>query len=169
MKLLHLTRDYAAMVDDSDYEDLAQHRRHPTVTIRKDGTKNIYAKRTEYLGIDDTSKPRFRAVLMHRAVLGLTGRHPFVDHWDGVGLNNQRENLRIASHAENMQNARGSRHGASAHKGVNKHGKKWQAEVKKDSNRYFLGTFKEECDAALAYNLKAEELFGEFAFLNTPI
>ena len=52
-----------------------------------------------------------KTVYMHRLVLGLSdqdGNNLFpeyhVDHIDGDGLNNTRENVRLATHRMNMQN-----------------------------------------------------------------
>jgi hypothetical protein len=43
---------------------------------------------------------------------------------------------------------------------------KWQAYINKDKKRYSLGYFKDESEAAKAYNIKAIELFGFSAKLN---
>jgi hypothetical protein len=45
----------------------------------------------------------------------------------------------------------------------------WVARVKLLGTRFYLGSFKREEDAAAAYDLKAKELFGEFARLNFPV
>ena len=98
-----------------------------------------------------------------------------VDHIDGNGLNNQRSNLRIATRLQNLKNKVvqvGKIH--SKYKGVCKqvckHGDKiyayWTALITSDFKRHYLGTFKTEEEAALAYNKKAVELHGEFANLN---
>ena len=41
-----------------------------------------------------------------------------------------------------------------------------RSEIKKEGTTYFLGNFKDEKDAAIAYNKKALELYGDFANLN---
>jgi hypothetical protein len=46
---------------------------------------------------------------------------------------------------------------------------KWIAQICKDYKKYNLGYFKEEYDAAQAYNFAAFEMFGEFARLNVPL
>ena len=44
---------------------------------------------------------------------------------------------------------------------------KWAAKIqRKDVGTVFLGRFKDEVDAAKAYNKAAREYFGEFAYLN---
>jgi hypothetical protein len=51
-------------------------------------------------------------------------------------------------------------------KGVTKQRGNWTASITKDEVVYRLGKFPTERDAAVAYNVKAIELFGEYAWLN---
>lgn len=103
-------------------------------------------------------------VYMHRLILCF----PFfeVDHKNGNGLDNRRCNLRAAINGGNQCNRRGVG-GASKHKGVylNRQGK-WCAQIAKCRQRYCLGTFDSEVEAAIAYNDAAIRLHGEFAKLN---
>jgi hypothetical protein len=43
---------------------------------------------------------------------------------------------------------------------------KWTAQIQKNKKKIFMGYFENEHEAAIAYNVKAVELFGEFANLN---
>ena len=43
---------------------------------------------------------------------------------------------------------------------------KWKAQIKIDGKNQYLGTFIFEKEAAMAYDLKAQEVYGEFALLN---
>lgn len=97
-------------------------------------------------------RPSGRTVYLHRELLGLEpGDGLEGDHRNGDRLDNRRENLRIASHAENQQN----RHygwGTSLHRGVcwdKAHGC-WRASAMLDGKRYYLGLFAVEEDAAEA-------------------
>lgn len=54
----------------------------------------------------------------------------------------------------------------SQYNGVRRSGKKWQALIRKNYETIMIGRFDTEQEAALAYNMKALELFGEFAYLN---
>ena len=104
-------------------------------------------------------------LLMHRFIMNCKG---IIDHKDGNGLNNQRDNLRIVTHTQNMHNSRKNKIGTSRYKGVwfRKELGSWSSQIMHNGKRYQVGTFKDEETAALAYNAKAKELFGEFAYLN---
>jgi hypothetical protein len=106
---------------------------------------------------------------MHRFILNAYHSKLFVDHKDGNGLNNQKSNLRLATHAENNRNRKGSENASSIYKGVHKSISKghvyWQAICRKGNERC-VETYKTEEDAAQAYNRMAIELHGEFAKLN---
>lgn len=106
---------------------------------------------------------------LHRFIMGASADQE-IDHIDGNPLNNTRRNLRICpNHSYNNANnkKRIVKNQTSAFKGVRKHhGGKWQAFVMKNGKFYHLGIFAKEPDAALAYNVKATELFGEFARIN---
>ncbi len=92
-----------------------------------------------------------------------------VDHRDGNGLNNVRSNLRWATSSQNQANKRHQRGNSNPYKGVwpptGEH-PHWRAGITCDGVRYYLGNFATPEEAALAYDRKAKELFGEFAKLN---
>jgi hypothetical protein len=91
-----------------------------------------------------------------------------VDHIDGDRLNNQRYNLRICTHAENMRN-RNSATGASRFKGVWLCKGSWRARIGVDGRYIGLGSFASERKAAKAYDKAALELHGEFARTNKDL
>ncbi len=106
---------------------------------------------------------------MHRLIMNAPAGL-VVDHIDGNSLNNRKTNLRICTQAQNIHNSRPRRNRSSKYKGVfwNKVNKKWSVSIRKGDKRIYLGGFDDEIEAALAYDRKAEELFGEFAYLNMP-
>lgn len=107
---------------------------------------------------------------MHRILMGLTEGDPRrVDHRDGNGLNNRRNNLRICTPTQNRANARKFAATASRFKGVTRGpGGQWRVYVGTRENRRYLGLFGNEIEGARAYDAAALELFGDFACLNFP-
>ena len=92
-----------------------------------------------------------------------------VDHIDSMAkLNNTTENLRWATQKEQCRNISARSNASSQYKGVcwNKFHSRWTAAITIDVKRIHLGYFKSEEEAALTYNKKAIEHFGEFAKLN---
>jgi hypothetical protein len=92
-----------------------------------------------------------------------------VDHIDHDALNNQKSNLRICTHQQNGFNQSiQTRNKSSIYKGVSwcRFNKAWRSYIVKDNKQKTLGYFKQEYHAAMAYDIWAKELFGEFAFTN---
>jgi len=89
-----------------------------------------------------------------------------IDHVDGNGLNNQKANLRVASHAENCANRRINRNNTSGFKGVSKNKERWQAYIRVAYRQIHLGYFDTPEEAAEAYDRAAIAYFGEFAKTN---
>ena len=94
--------------------------------------------------------------LAHRLVwLWLTGELPSdeIDHKDGNGANNRRENIRPAVREENAQNMALRSDNATGFTGVYWHraGKKYAAEIRAWNKRYFLGLFQTKALAAKVY------------------
>lgn len=91
-----------------------------------------------------------------------------VDHINGDGLDNRRENLRPCNASTNMQNSKIRIDNRSGYRGVGLHKAtgKWRARIKTPSGEVGLGYFNTKEAAALAYNAAAKKYFGEFANLN---
>jgi hypothetical protein len=106
---------------------------------------------------------------MHRFILGVTDPTQEVDHRNGYGMDNRRENLRLATRSQNGANRRKTaRKTSSRFRGVFwcKGKEQWQATVKLHGKQIILGYFSDEKDAARAYDVAAVEHHGEFANLN---
>lgn len=90
---------------------------------------------------------------MHRAVLSLGYKDPGeVDHIDSTAkLDNRRSNLRLVTHAQNMQN-QGSRAGTSRFRGVffdkSRKARPWVAYACVAGRQHYLGAYAEEEEAA---------------------
>lgn len=105
-------------------------------------------------------------VYMHRIIANAPPTMK-VDHKDGDGLHNCRPNLRIATHDQNNYNRRGF--SLAGYKGVSREKSgRWRARLTYLENCYQLGMHATAEDAARAYDAKAFECFGEFAWLNFP-
>lgn len=96
----------------------------------------------------------------------LTG-WPRVDHVNGDGLDNRRENLRPATVAQT--NHRAARSGAGPYRGVSQLGTdRWWARIRADGDRISLGVYASAKAAAKAYDWAARKFHGEYARLNFP-
>lgn len=147
-----LSRGEYAIVDLQDYELLSTVEWSCVVpngthkyAVRMDGSKYVY---------------------MHRVIMD-SPPDLLVDHINGNTLDNRRCNLRLATKSQNSINSSKSC-GVSQYKGVwfRSRKKPWVAEIHKDGIKYHLGSYSSENEAALAYNKKAVELFGDFAVEN---
>lgn len=161
MKVIQLTQDLVAFVDDADYATLSRYKWH----AHRCG-KHIYAGRTTTLSGTGKSRKR-KIILMHTCIIPGS---PEVDHRSGNGLDNRRFNLRPATRRQNGSNQRKTR-GRSKYKGVVlKRSGKWQAQIcqriEGKLHTTYLGSFTRELDAAAAYDTAASKMHGEFANLN---
>lgn len=160
--LIPLGHGKYASVDLIDADRVLAHRWY---AVRPNPKSDIeYAQTTVYV---DGKK---RSVYMHHTVLmPVPGKR--VDHRDGNGLNNRRNNLRHSSQQQNQHNRNARRDGSSRFKGVyfHKAAGKWAASIKTpDGLRKHLGLFGDEVEAARVYDLAAAEYFGAYARLNFP-
>src|ERR1035437_2667576 len=155
MKEINLTQGFKTQVDDLDYHWLNQWKWRVALT-----QWGNYAVRTDY----SNGK---KNISMHRVILGLTNPKVQGEHRDRNGLNNQRSNLRPANNQQNSINQVGCNK-TSKYKGVffDKERNKFAAQIKVNYKSTFIGLFISEIDAAIAYDKRAKELFGEFAYLN---
>ena len=167
MRTILLTNGLHTLVDDEDYNFLDQWKWHGLPT--KSGA---YVVRYE----------NKKAILMHRAVLGLRDGQE-CDHINRNTLDNRKQNLRACSHSQNMQNrAKHVRSDLKSHsvfkgvyfeefrtKGDHKEIRPspWCAQVTVNGRkvRRYKPT---EVLAARAYDGLASQYFGEFAVLNFP-
>lgn len=91
------------------------------------------------------------------------------DHINHNRFDNRSCNIRICTRAENCRNMLPWKKAkTSRFKGVSWHraASKWNATIKFQRQRIYLGLFESEEDAAMAYNSAALHYFGQFAHLN---
>lgn len=91
-----------------------------------------------------------------------------IDHKNRNGLDNRRENIRIATKAQNSYNKFDEKKSTSKFKGVYwaKDKDMWCARITLNDKVIAGGYFKCKIDAAHRYNELAMEHFGDFAYLN---
>ena len=107
-------------------------------------------------------------VHLHRLI---TNAQPgeIIDHLDRDPLNCRRSNLRRATAQQNKCNCGPFRRPTtSKYKGVFlcRRTGRFRARIVLNRKKIYLGYFATEDEAARAYNTKAAELFGEYAYLN---
>lgn len=108
------------------------------------------------------------SLMLHNEIMG--GGNWIYDHVNRDRLDNRRSNLRKATPRENAAN-RGKPlidKSTSKYKGVawRRKSGRWRAQLQTAGKSFWLGEFRTQEEAALAYNAKARELFGEFAYQN---
>lgn len=146
-----LTKGKFAVIDDDDYDKIA-------------GYKWCFAK----AGYAASRKKNYgEQVLMHRIILN-AGKTQSVDHKNGNGLDNRKNNIRLCSHQQNMMNRKMPCHNTSGYKGVtwDKQMKKWRAQLRHSKTNSYVGLFSNIVEAAKEYDKKAREVFGEYARTN---
>ena len=107
---------------------------------------------------------------MHREVLHVP-EGLFVDHINHNGCDNRKANLRPATPADNARNALYPKiNTTSKYRGVsyNKKKKRWRAQLSINNKKKQIGYFRDEIEAAKAYDKAAKRYYGEFAILNFP-
>lgn len=154
MKEIELTRGMVALVDDEDYEWLSE-----SYWCTKPDCSTYYAM---------TMKPK--KTTMHRFIAEKYGwdiEDKYVDHINGNGLDNRKENLRPATKAQSSYN-KGKYGGdrTSKYKGVY-FSEGWRCELRVNGKRYGKRC-KSELEAAQHYDMLAKKFHGEFARLNFP-
>jgi hypothetical protein len=148
MKLIALSKGKYAKVDDDLFTYLNQWKWH------FDGK---YARRNIRV------KGKLTHIYMHKVVVGIDG---MVDHRDIDTLNNQQDNLRLATTQLNAANTRKQPNRSSIYKGVSRHGKSWRTQIWYDNEKVFDASCTNERWAGMIYDLNAPALFGEYARLN---
>lgn len=106
--------------------------------------------------------------LLHRYLMNASKDDLLVDHMNKNKLDNRISNLRFNTFAGNAHNKIKIENATSKYYGVywQKTSQCWVACIMKDHIPYYLGRFDNEENAAAIYNIKARELYKEFANLN---
>lgn len=157
MKEIQISRGMVALVDDEWFDELNKHKwyAHPA-------GRRCYAMRCT------GGRLNKKHITMHRVILNPKNKTLDIDHINGNGLDNRRSNLRLATRSENMFNRGYQTNNKSGFKGVSFDPvtERWVSQISINRKRQWLGRFDTPEQAARAYDKKAIELLGEFAYLN---
>jgi hypothetical protein len=157
-RLIPLTRGQHAIVDAADYEHLMRWKWHAQWCP---ATNSFYAYRNLSLG-----NRRQHRIGMHREILGLMPGDGIIgEHENCVTLDCRRKNLRVATHAQNMQNMRLVRRNTSGFKGVYRceDGRHWWAGFTFNGTMIRVGRFSSSEAADKAVREVRERVCGKFA------
>jgi len=159
MKEIKTKNGESFIIDDSTYKQLTEN--------------EILKNLSWHIRHDKGMSYVIASINLHRIIVNAK-LGEIVDHKNGNGLDNRKSNLRICTKAQNNANRKAKKNGKSKYLGVSVQSYKtligettlYTAAIKKDKKTYYLGSYKCENTAALAYNKKAMELHGNFANLN---
>jgi len=153
---IRLTQNKVAIIDNEDY-----------LLISKYKWQAQFQRGIWYAIATYSKNNRSTTIRMHRLIMNIESGVQ-IDHRDGDGLNNCRNNLRICTISQNRANSEKRTPASSKYKGVrfDKKSKKWMVRISCNNIRKYLGSYKTEDEAAMIYNEQAKLLFGEFAKLN---
>lgn len=112
--------------------------------------------------------PKLATVRMHVIIMARVLGRPladkeFVDHRNGNGLDNTRSNLRVATHSQNLANAKVNKTNKLGVKGVTAWRGGYMARIHVNNKQIFLGIHPTIELASEAYMAAAREAYGEFA------
>lgn len=156
MKEIQLTQGKVAQVSDHRFEYLNQWKWCASYWDGK-----WYAMRRV--------RPFPTPIYMHRLILNAP-KGMQVDHRDNDGLNNQDENIRLCTQAENLRNKGKQKNNTSGFNGVywDKAFQRYFSSIGIRGKNIHLGHFDDPVEAAHAYDKAAKKYHGEFARLNFP-
>lgn len=124
-----------------------------------------FAKRGVNLG--PMEGRRICSIYLHHVILAVPPG-TWVTHLNRDTLDNRKANLRIITRHEAQGRRRLSRNNTSGYRGVSYHKAtgKWRANIRKAGMKQSLGYFATPEEAARAYDVAAQEEWGDLALLN---
>lgn len=152
---LPISKGASVLLDEGDYDLVSKYSWH----LHTGGyaMANIWNKKLK----------KYEHTYMHRYILGAK-KGQEVDHVNCDKLDNRRCNIRLCTRSQNIVRTSAYRTRKSGYVGVwtDERRGSIHARIKKAGKTIHLGTFSTLLEAAKARNVKALELFGNFAYLN---
>ncbi len=156
MKKITLTQNRFALLDDDDYERV----KHISWFIQNSSNRYYVRAFIEEDGIK-------KSLFLQHLILGKAPKGTRLFFKDGNSLNCQKSNLEFISSSTASHNyykkRKPSKNSKEKFRGVTV---LYLAKIKYKNKVISLGQFTNEADAARAYNLKAQELYGLHAITN---
>lgn len=161
MEEIKLTNGFLAIVDDEDLEKTTGYKWYAHSDKSR---KKIVHYAKAYVRL--SGRKNHKTMTLHRLILNAKPGQT-VDHINGNGLDNRKENLRFVNKFQNQQNRGKNTNNTSGFKGVWHNPRSstggWYADIYANGPKYRMGPFKTALEAHQAYVEKAKELHGEFA------
>lgn len=153
---IQLTQEQMALVSPEDFEVISQFRWH---AVRCGN--HWYARRSV------KSSGRVTVIQMHRQLMQVGSEEKrFVDHINGNGLDNRRENLRLVTHSENNCN-RHKIKSSTGFIGVYPQANGYVVRIRCNEKNYYVGFYENLMEAAFYANQKLDEIRKGFGPRNT--
>ena len=156
-KEIELKNGMKVIVDDEDYDYLIEY-----------NWRALKNGKTFYAIFGKRVNGKYSNVWMHRMIMDAKNRESEVNHINHNGLDNRKENLRITTHDKIIVQSSVRSNKNTKYKGISFHkpSGKWRARININGKTKYLGYYENEIIAANAYEKKAVELHGEFAYLS---
>lgn len=155
-------KDNDCFVDDID-SDLLQYTWSIIKGSKKKSRNAHYLRRDVWANNKRVQRPYLHRVIMARVLGRPLLRSEEVDHEDGNGLNNKRDNLRIATRMQNSANKGAQHNNKLGVKGVSERRGGYVAVISVNKKRIHLGDYKTIEEAKQAYDEAAKKYFGDFS------
>ena len=158
VKAITLPTGQRVIIDAEDYDKVSGYARS-----YKKGTREGVA----YASTTKMRNGKRKSYLIHRVIMNAP-KGLEVDHINGDGLDNRKQNLRLCNKSQQTANTGLNRCNTSGYKGVSfcSRENKWRSYITHNSKFRSLGYYETKEEAALAYNEAARGYFGEFAYQN---
>lgn len=147
------------MIDTEDFNRLKAHR----WTIKGCGSNLFYV----HCAIGNNRTGFNSTIMLHRLVLSFPDG--VIDHINGDCFDNRKSNLRVATYSENRRNSSKQVNTKCRFRGVYERKEspgRYRAQIRFNGKIINIGTFKDEIEAAKAYDLFAKKYYGDFAVVN---